>query len=126
LPAAFAREGFDVVTTLSSATARAARLVVVGAGAHLGQAIAVAVAAGVPCVGIGVPWADDFAGCASFRAHDGVDVDELLRLARGPRRKPRKLPLHLGRAARTAALDELYGSLIGPRFKGHPPRRPNR
>lgn len=128
---ALQREGFTVVTSLTTARALQARLVVVGPGAHLGQALCAAVAAGVPCVGLGVPWAQDLAGCASFQDHsddrgDDVDQELLLGLARGTRRRPRKLGKALGRAARTEALDELYGGLVGPRFRNHPLRRPSR
>lgn len=120
------RHGLRVDTRLTSRSVLRAAVVVVGRSAHLGPAIASAVAAGVPTIAVDVPWADALSGCAAFRSRADLDLEELLELPSRRRPRPRRLPRALGRAARTDVLAELYGAVVGPRVSLHPPGRRRR
>ncbi len=110
------RRGLRLEPRLTAASARRARVVVVGSGGHLGAGVASAVAAGVPTIALSVPWADELVGCAAFLPRTALDLEELLTLAGRRRSRPRRLPRTLGRAARTEALVELYAAVVGPRL----------
>lgn len=110
------RRGLRLEPRLTAATARGARVVVVGSAGHLGAGVASAVAAGVPTIALSVPWADELVGCAAFLPREALDLEELLTLAGRRRSRPRRLPRALGRAARTEALAELYAAVVGPRL----------
>jgi hypothetical protein len=126
LGAALDRRGLRLEQRLTAGTVGRARVVVVGPMTHLCPGVVAAVAAGIPTVGLDVPWADDLAGCAAFLPRPHLDLEELLLLARRRRWRPRRLPRALGRAARTEALHELYGAVVGPRVSLHPPGRRRR
>jgi hypothetical protein len=105
----------------TAADAAGARAIVVGEIARCRPALVAAVASGTPCFALDVPWAEDLARCAAFKAIEADAVIELVR--RSTPRQPRSLPKGMGRAARTEALLELLDTLGPPSLSRHFPRR---
>ncbi len=105
----------------TAADAAGARAIVVGGSARSRPALVAAVASGTPCFALDVPWAEDLARCAAFKAVEAAAITELVR--RCSPRQPRSLPRGLGRAARTEALLELLDVLGPPSLSRRSPRR---